>query len=137
MDKVSPETRSRNMRRIKSTGMRPEVFVRKLVYALGFRYRLHVTKLPGRPDLVFSSRKKIIFVHGCFWHQHEDPQCRISHRPRSNLDYWAPKLTRTKTRDLNNLEKLSEMGWSSLVVWECQLKDTAKLASVITGFLKG
>src|SRR5262245_61421886 len=100
MDKLTPKRRSENMRRIRSRDMEPELIVRRLVHGMGYRYRLHVKKFPGSPDIVFSRLRKVIFVHGCFWHQHEDPRCKISRMPKSNLDYWKPKLERNHARDI-------------------------------------
>lgn len=136
MDRVTKEVRSANMRKIKSKGMKPEMLVRRLVHSLGYRYRLHRHYLPGRPDLIFAGRKKVIFVHGCFWHSHEDPACPISHKPRSNLSYWEPKLERTKKRDRRNVERLEELGWQVLEIWECELKDKAELVHRIRTFLE-
>ena len=115
MDKLTPERRSKNMRAIRSKGMVPEIFVRSLIHGMGYRYRLHNSKLPGRPDLVFSSRNKVIFIHGCFWHQHKD--CRGSIRPKSNVDFWNTKLDRTIERDSTNIEVLAKANWKVLVAW--------------------
>src|SRR5207247_11045036 len=112
--------RSANMRAIRSTGMKPELAVRSLVHRLGYRFRLHRKDLPGKPDLVFASRRKVIFVHGCFWHWHN---CKLAHIPKSNMDYWAPKLQRNQARDRKNSEALRVAGWEALVIWECELKD--------------
>ena len=120
-DTVSPEQRSEIMSRIKGKDTTPEMHVRRLVHSMGYRYRLHRKHLPGRPDLVFASRKKIILVHGCFWHQHDSPECKIVSVPKSNRDYWLPKLARNVERDEENLKKLLELGWSVLVVWECEV----------------
>jgi len=128
MDKLTPERRSRNMGRIGSKDTRPEMLVRRLVHALGCRYRLHVKDLPGKPDLVFRSRKKVIFVHGCFWHQHANEQCPIRIVPSSNKGYWAPKLRRNGARDAENLASLKKLGWKTLVVWECELRQDAEAA---------
>jgi len=136
MDKISPEQRSANMRAIRSKGMKPEMLVRKMLHAMGYRYRLHRSDLPGKPDLVFPSQRKVIFVHGCFWHQHNDPACRFAHTPRSNKDYWVPKLKRNKDRDQKNLAMLEKMGWQALVVWECQTKNQNDLARRIMSFLE-
>ena len=95
--------RSANMRAIRSKGMRPELAVRSLVHKLGYRFRLHRKDLPGKPDLVFPSRRKVIFVHGCFWHSHQG--CKAAHIPKSNLDYWIPKLERNRARDARNIER--------------------------------
>ncbi len=121
------------MRRIKSKDTKPEIFVRKMVYAMGYRYRLHAKELPGQPDLVFRKKKKAIFVHGCFWHQHEE--CKQGHIPKSNLPYWIPKLERTKKRDAGNLEKLKGLGWKILVVWECEVKEFTSLKARLQKFL--
>ncbi|MEX2451693.1 MAG: very short patch repair endonuclease [Rhodospirillales bacterium] len=136
MDRISSEARSATMRAIRSKGMKPEMAVRRLVHAMGYRYRLHRHDMPGRPDLVFPSRNKVIFVHGCFWHQHDDPNCKIAHTPKSNQSYWLPKLKRNKTRDKQHQIKLREMGWDVLVIWECELKTNGdSLNSKIRGFL--
>ncbi len=137
MDRVSRHVRSRNMAAIKSTGMKPEMTVRRLVHRMGYRYRLHRHDLPGRPDMVFPGRHKIIQINGCFWHQHEAPSCKIAHVPRSNSDYWKPKLERTKKRDRDNIANLNELGWKVLVVWECQVKDQDAISSQIEQFLNG
>lgn len=120
------------MRAIRSKGMRPELAVRSLVHRMGYRFRLHRTDLPGKPDLVFSSRHKVIFVHGCFWHSHD---CRLSHTPKSNGDYWGPKLERNRARDVLNAESLTIAGWKSLVVWECETSDSGGLAKRVRRFL--
>lgn len=100
MDRLTRQSRSENMRRIRSKGTKPELIVRQLAHKLGYRFRLHRTDLPGKPDLVFPRRRKIIMVHGCFWHGHDDPACVDGQRkPKSNLDYWLPKLARNKARD--------------------------------------
>ena len=134
-DRVSAEKRSAIMRAIRSKGMKPEMTVRRLVHGMGYRYRLHRHDLPGRPDIVFPGRRKIIFMHGCFWHQHHDPNCKRAHTPRSNADYWEPKLERNRARDEEHRAKLREMGWDELVIWECELKDLDKLAARISRFL--
>lgn len=121
------------MRNIKAKDTRPEMAVRRLIFSMGYRYRLHGKGLPGKPDLVFRKRKKVIFIHGCFWHQHEG--CKKSHIPRSNLDYWLPKLEKTKNRDKQHLQNLKSDGWQTLVIWECQVKDTDALKERIQAFL--
>src|SRR5688572_10968223 len=102
------------MRRIRSKGMKPELAVRSLVHRLGYRFRLHDKHLPGKPDLVFRSRRKVILVHGCFWHQHDDPACKISRKPKSNTNYWMKKLERNVERDQRHFESLSGQGWKAL-----------------------
>lgn len=124
--------RSANMRAIRSKDMKPELAVRHLVHRLGYRYRLHRKDLPGKPDLVFASRHKVIFVHGCFWHSHG---CKSGHIPKSNLNYWVPKLNRNQARDKKSLEALSVEGWKSLVIWECETRDEDGLKKRLTKFL--
>lgn len=121
------------MRRIKSKGMKPEMAVRRLVHGMGFRYRLHSPALPGKPDLVFVSRKKIIDVRGCFWHQHRG--CVDSHIPRSNADYWEPKLKQNALRDRKNAKRWRSLGWKSLTIWECELGEPARLSARLRDFL--
>jgi DNA mismatch endonuclease (patch repair protein) len=134
-DKLTQEQRSENMRRIRSTDTKPELIVRRFVHAMGYRYRLHRRGLPGRPDLVFASRKKIIFVHGCFWHAHDDANCPDRRTPKSNVVYWHPKLARNKERDQANTTKLKLLGWEVLTVWECDTRDLEKLGKILAGFL--
>jgi DNA mismatch endonuclease (patch repair protein) len=134
-DKLTPERRSQNMRRIKSTSTKPELIVRKLVYGLGYRFRLHAKELPGKPDIVFRRQRKAIFVHGCFWHSHPDPKCRDARVPKSNTDYWLPKLARNVQRDAENVADLKTKGWQTLVIWECQTKDLAELRRHLHQFL--
>ncbi len=121
------------MRRIRSKDSAPEMIVRRLVHGMGFRYRLHNQKLPGRPDLVFSGRRKIILIHGCYWHHHDG--CAIAHVPKSNLAYWIPKLERNRLRDGENVKKLRALGWKVLTVWECQLKNQQQLKRRLQRFL--
>lgn len=133
LDRVSKTIRSANMARIRSAGMTPEMIVRRTTHGLGYRYRLHRHDLPGRPDMVFGRRRKIIFVHGCFWHQHVG--CKAAHTPQSNVDYWLPKLARNVERDAGNLTKLKETGWQVLVIWECETKDLGNLRHKLRNFL--
>jgi DNA mismatch endonuclease, patch repair protein len=123
--------RSENMRRIKSTGMKPELAVRRLVHRLGYRYRLHRKDLPG----IFGPARKVIFVHGCFWHGHDHPACRDGRAPRSNQDYWLPKLARNRERDATSIAALRASGWDVLVVWECETVDKEALEARVAGFL--
>jgi DNA mismatch endonuclease (patch repair protein) len=133
-DKLSPARRSANMSKIRSKNSAPEMLVRRLVFKLGYRYRLHAAKLPGKPDLVFPSRKKAIFVHGCFWHQH--PQCREGRAPGSNTGYWTPKLQRNVQRDDQAQKALRAAGWDSLVIWECETTDGQTLQEKLEAFLR-
>ena len=135
-DKLTPERRSENMSRIRSKGMKPEIAVRRLAHSLGYRYRLHRKDLPGKPDLVFPGKKKVIFVHGCFWHLHSDPQCKLSRIPKSNQEYWVPKLEGNAKRDREHQMLLREMGWDCLIIWECQVRTGIGLAQLIRRFLE-
>lgn len=123
------------MSRVRSKDTKPELLVRRLVHGMGYRYRLHSRTLPGHPDLVFTRRRKIVFVHGCFWHRHPDPGCKLARMPKSRLDFWAPKLELNRRRDIESQAKLRELGWDVLVVWECELRDRADLESRIRSFL--
>lgn len=134
-DKLTATDRSRNMASIRSKGMKPEIAVRKAAHALGFRFRLHRKDLPGKPDLVFPKYRAVIFVHGCFWHQHPEPRCLDGRPPKSNLGYWQPKLARNIERDASSQAALQGMGWRTLVIWECETKDAEGLAAKIAGFL--
>jgi DNA mismatch endonuclease (patch repair protein) len=135
VDTVSPEVRSRIMARVKSKGMKPEMKVRRLLHGLGYRYRLHRSDLPGRPDLVFPSRQKVIFVNGCFWHYHTG--CERVRIPSTNQDYWVAKLERNRDRDKRNLLLLEEIGWSALTTWECELRDMETATGRLVEFLEG
>ena len=134
VDTVSPEVRSRIMARVKSKGMKPEMAVRRLLHGLGYRYRLHRPDLPGKPDLAFPSRRKVVFVNGCFWHNHAGcPRVRI---PATNREYWVAKLERNQARDERNLALLAEQGWAAMTVWECELRDMPAAAERLTEFLE-
>jgi len=126
-------TLSERMARIRKTDTKPEMLVRRMLHALGYRYRLHRRDLPGNPDIVFASRKKLIFVHGCFWHQHD---CRLgAKQPRARSKYWLPKLQRNKESDARNLEALESAGWKALIIWECELGDVKALERNLRKFL--
>lgn len=122
------------MSRIRSRHTSPEMIVRRLVHRMGFRYRLHVAELPGKPDLVFPRLKKIIDVRGCFWHQHEG--CVDSHIPKSRKSYWRPKLTNNVRRDKENERKLKAQGWRILTMWECELAKDHRLQRRLATFLR-
>ncbi|WP_263490445.1 very short patch repair endonuclease [Mesorhizobium sp. CA15] len=124
------------MRKILGKDTKPELLVRRLAHGLGYRYRLHKTNLPGRPDLVFAAKKKVIFVHGCFWHMHNASRCRIAHQPKSNQAYWLPKLQRTALRDQTNQAALSALGWKVLTIWECETKTLAQVERRLIDFLE-
>ena len=127
------EARSKTMRAVKSKNTTPELFVRRLVHGMGFRFRLHRRDLPGSPDLVFVGRRKVIFVHGCFWHGHS---CKRGARvPKANHEYWVAKIARNKQRDKKSLNSLTRAGWGIRIVWECELRDVDRLALRLYSFL--
>jgi DNA mismatch endonuclease, patch repair protein len=136
-DTLTKAARSERMSRVRSRDTKPEVRVRKLLHAMGYRYRLHARELPGRPDVVFRRRRKVIFVHGCFWHRHSDPECRLARLPKSRQDFWLPKLEGNRKRDESNVEALQALGWSVLLVWECQIADREQLQNALRWFLDG
>lgn len=115
-----PISRSENMRRIRSNDTGPEITVRKLLHELGFRFRLHRKNLPGRPDIILPKYKTAIFVNGCFWHGHG---CRRGRLPKSNLDYWKPKIQKNKMRDAWNMDLLTGIGWNPMILWECEVQN--------------
>ena len=134
VDTVSSKRRSEIMSRIRAKGTKPEMAVRQLAHSMGYRFRLHRADLPGTPDMVFPSRRKLIFVHGCFWHQHSGcPDGRI---PKSNRDYWRKKLGRNVERDREHQVALREMGWEVLVIWECQVQSGRSASRILQGFLE-
>ncbi len=123
------------MAAIRSKDMKPELVVRKLAHGLGFRFRLHRKDLPGKPDFTFPRYKAVIFVHGCFWHQHPEPRCIDGKQPKSNSAYWGPKLARNVERDAKNRAILEERGWRVLTIWECETKNPDILALRVRHFL--
>jgi DNA mismatch endonuclease (patch repair protein) len=133
-DTLSPKERSERMSRIRGKGSNPEMRLRRLVHGLGFRYRLHVKELPGKPDLVFPARRAVIFMHGCFWHRHEG--CKLARLPKSKLDFWMAKLEANRQRDLIHQRQLSDLGWRVLVIWECELNDIEHVSQIIKKFLR-
>ena len=134
-DTLSKARRSENMRSIRSTNTSPELIVRRMVHALGCRFTLHRKDLPGKPDLVLPRHRKVIFVHGCFWHQHAKRQCIDSRVPKSNTGYWAPKLARNVIRDKQHLKALHAQGWQCLTIWECDLLKPEKVRLKLETFL--
>ena len=130
---LSPPQRSALMARIRSKDTHPELRVRRLLHRHGYRFRLHARDLPGRPDIVFRRRRKVVFVHGCFWHRHEG--CSRAATPRTRVDYWTRKFEATRARDAAALSALEAMGWRVLVVWECEMKDERVLLIRLQRFL--
>lgn len=136
-DTLTRVQRSERMAGIHSRDTKPEMMVRRLVHGMGFRYRLHARSLPGKPDLVFVGRKKVIFVHGCFWHRHGSKKCKLARLPKSRLEFWRPKLEKNRDRDRHTKMELSRLGWEVLTIWECELKDIASLSARVRSFLTG
>lgn len=137
MDTLTRAGRSERMALIRGKDTKPELVVRKIARSFGYKLRLHAADLPGKPDLVFPRLKKVIFVHGCYWHRHPRPKCPLARLPKSKLRFWLPKLTSNRKRDLRNIAKLRRKDWGVCIVWECQLKNTDSLTRRIGRFLGG
>lgn len=133
-DKITREQRSNNMSRIRSGNTQPEIIVRKLLHRMGYRFRIHRDDLPGKPDIVLPKYRTVVFVHGCFWHSH--PGCKRAVMPKSNIDYWHPKIERNKQRDLDNTKKLVSLGWNVCIIWECETKDRLYLQDKLLTMLQ-
>ncbi len=134
MDILTPEKRSEVMSRIRAKDTKPELAVRIAAHRLGFRFRLHRKDLPGRPDLVFPRLRKVIFVHGCFWHRHQD--CKQAYSPKSNVAFWTEKFTSNVERDRRSVRELEKRGWQSLVIWECETTEQPMLLRRISNYLR-
>jgi DNA mismatch endonuclease, patch repair protein len=132
VDTLTPEQRSERMSLVRGKDTRPELAVRRLAHGLGYRYRKNRRDLPGQPDLVFPGRRKIIFVHGCFWHRHK---CALGRMPKSRQEFWRPKLEKNRVRDARNAKQLRGGGWRVLVVWECQIRHVTALTARLREFL--
>jgi DNA mismatch endonuclease Vsr len=130
-----PPARRRNLAAVGGKDTTPELRVRRLLFRMGYRFRLHRRDLPGTPDIVLSGRRKIVEVRGCFWHRHPDPACRNAVLPKVRADWWAAKLARNVARDQQNLTSLQAAGWSVLVLWECEVRDETALAARLRSFL--
>jgi DNA mismatch endonuclease (patch repair protein) len=133
MDTVSRERRSAMMSRIRGRDTMPEMVVRRMAHRLGFRFRLHRRDLPGKPDLAFPGRRKIVFVHGCYWHRHEG--CRFAYQPKSNEAFWNDKFAGNVARDASASQELERLGWAVLTIWECETADPDALARSLTEYL--
>ena len=134
LDPLSPVQRSERMSRVRSKDTKPEKLVRSITFSLGYRYRIHASDLPGSPDIIFRSRRKVIFVHGCFWHLHG---CNHYKMPQSRKSFWDEKLQTNKSRDKRTYRKLRRLGWRYLILWECQIAKKAWLCAKISSFLEG
>lgn len=122
------------MSRVRGKDTKPELIVRRIAHRLGFRFRLHRSDLPGRPDLVFPARRKVVFVHGCYWHRHD---CKKTTTPKSNIEFWLKKFDDNVARDMKNLNDLAKGGWDAMVVWQCETESTNELADTLEAFLRG
>jgi len=129
------DARRRVMRAVKGKDTKPELLVRRMIYSAGYRYRLHRKDLPGKPDLAFGFRRKAIFVHGCFWHSHFDGVCKAASVPKAHSEYWSAKLEANRARDSAHLRALADMGWQTMVIWECSLRDEPSVLRAIVAFL--
>jgi DNA mismatch endonuclease, patch repair protein len=136
-DTLTQAQRSERMGRIRGKDTAPEMMVRRIVHRIGCRYRLHQKDLPGCPDLVFPRLRKVIFVHGCFWHRHSNPNCSLARLPKSRLDFWEPKLSANQRRDQVAQTALAAAGWRILVVWECEMSNKEQLENMLKRFLTG
>ena len=134
MDIISPARRSQLMSRIRGADTRRELIVRRLVHSLGYRFRLHRRDLPGSPDLAFPSRRKVVFVHGCFWHRHSG--CRLAYTPKSNREFWVKKFATNRVRDRRAIRQLRAAGWDALIVWECEVDDLAGVRRTLLAHLR-
>ena len=132
MDTLTPAQRSERMSRIRHKDTKVEMVVRRLTHGMGYRYRLHAKDLPGKPDMVFRSRKKVIFIHGCFWHGHD---CHLGRMPKSRIEFWSKKISSNTERDARVLAELSDLGWNALEIWECELRELDSVAVKIKEFL--
>jgi DNA mismatch endonuclease, patch repair protein len=133
-DTLTVKERSQRMALVQGADTRPELLVRRLIHGMGYRYRLHAKELPGRPDIVFRKRRKVIFVNGCFWHRHQN--CRLARLPKSRSEFWLPKLEGNRQRDAKNIAALKAAGWMVLVIWECELGDRQSLVERLKEFLE-
>lgn len=134
MDTLTPSQRSVRMSRVRGRDTGPELTLRRRLFAMKFRYRLHDKRLPGKPDLVFAGRRKVVFVHGCFWHRHAG--CRLARMPKSRIEFWEPKLSANQQRDIAVLQALEELGWQTYVIWECELEHPDDAAERVARFLR-
>lgn len=132
-DRIDPKTRSLLMSRVKQHNTAPEIAVRTALHRRGYRFRLKTPLLPARPDILFPGRKKVVFVHGCFWHGHS---CKRGTPPASNREFWEAKLSKNKVRDARVLKELRRMGWRSIVIWECEVKNLGKAVDKLAKFLE-
>jgi DNA mismatch endonuclease Vsr len=133
VDRLSKSQRSQHMARIRSKNTGPELAIRRALFRLGYRFRLHINDLPGTPDIVFRNRRKAVFIHGCFWHAHKG--CHLAKIPKTRTEYWRAKFLRNAKRDRSSKRKLRSMGWSTLTIWECQIAREEHVMRRLTRYL--
>ena len=131
VDNISKEERSRIMSLVKHKDTKPEVTVRSFLHRRGLRFRLHDLSLPGKPDLVFPRFRCVLFIHGCFWHGHMDPACKLARTPKSNVEFWTEKVTANQKRDIRHVNQLNSFGWRVLLIWECEIQNQSNLESLV------
>jgi DNA mismatch endonuclease (patch repair protein) len=134
MDTLTPEMRSWNMSRIRGKDTKPELFIRSLLHAMGYRFRLKNANIPGKPDIILPRYKAVVFVHGCFWHRHKD--CKYAYTPKSRIDFWQKKFEANVQRDQEISEQLKQLGWHQLIIWECEIKNIENLKKKIKAFFR-
>jgi DNA mismatch endonuclease, patch repair protein len=134
-DTLSPRERSERMALVRRRDTGPERLVRSMLHKMGYRFRLETPRLPGKPDVIFASRRKVVFIHGCFWHRHDDPTCKLARLPKSRLEFWLPKLESNRERDERTRNELQRSGWNVGTVWECQLANLGAVQEKLRRFL--
>lgn len=137
MDNLTRPQRSRQMASVRNRNTKPELRVRSILFAMGYRYRIHYKKLPGSPDIAFPGRRKVIFVHGCFWHRHSQETCKLTRTPKSRQDFWEQKFSSNVERDRVTRVAIEKLGWQCLVIWECEIRHSEHLKNMLEGFLEG
>lgn len=135
VDTLTAKERSDRMSLVRSKNTKPELRVRSIVHRAGYRFRLHRRDLPGSPDLVFPSRRKVIFVHGCFWHAHPNPNCKRARVPKTRVEFWSDKFAKNRARDVRSVEQLNALGWKALTLWECELTSDEAIEMRVREFL--
>ena len=136
MDNLTPTERSEIMSRVKSKNTRPEILVRSFLHRHGLRFRINLSVLPGKPDIILPKYRAVVFVNGCFWHRHQDPNCKLARLPKSNVEFWRNKLSKNAERDKLRKEKLVSLGWRVFYVWECQLNHPEEILMALVADIK-
>lgn len=136
MDNLTPAERSEIMSRVKSKNTRPEILVRSFLHRHGLRFRINQSTLPGKPDIILPKYRAVVFVNGCFWHRHQDPNCKLARLPKSNVEFWRDKLSKNAERDKLRKEKLVSLGWRVFYVWECQLNHPEEVLTALVADIR-